>query len=210
MAEGPYVGRGGLKLEHALREFEVDCAGLIAADLGCNIGGFTDCLLQRGAKRVYAVDTGYGMLDYNLRRDERVVVMERTNALHVAPPDEPVELVVIDAGWTPQRLIVPAALRWLGGRPEGRIITLIKPHYEQSGAGSEPRGKGRLRRGVLDDEQAQRIARETADELERTTARVLGLTQSPIRGGASKGRRGNVEFLALLASLPVSEAPAET
>lgn len=207
MAEGPYVGRGGLKLEHALREFDVDCTGLIAADLGCNIGGFTDCLLQRGAKRVYAVDTGYGMLDYNLRRDERVVVMERTNALHVAPPDEPIDLVVIDAGWTPQRLIVPAALRWLGGRGEGRIITLIKPHYEQSGAGPQQKGKGRLQRGVLDDEEAARMARETADDLSRSIARVLGLVQSPIRGGASKGRRGNLEFLALLAPLSASEPP---
>ena len=200
MVQGPYVGRGGLKLEHALRAFDVVCTGMVAADFGCNIGGFTDCLLRRGAKRVYAVDTGYGMLDYNLRRDERVVVMERTNALHVAPPEEPIDLVVIDAGWTPQRLIVPAALRWLGGRAEGRIITLIKPHYEQSGAGPQPRREGRLQRGVLDDEQARRIARETAGELEGRIARVLGLTESPIRGGASKGRRGNVEFLALLAA----------
>ncbi len=102
-----------MKLEHALREFQVDVTGLVAADFGCNVGGFTDCLLRHGARRVYAVDTGYGMLDYHLRRDERVVVMERTNALHAPPPDEPIDLVVIDAGWTPQRLIVPAAQRWL-------------------------------------------------------------------------------------------------
>lgn len=208
MSERPYVGRGGLKLDHALREFGVACTGLVAADFGCNIGGFTDCLLQGGAKRVYAVDTGYGMLDYTLRRDERVVVMERTNALHAAPPEERIDLVVIDAGWTPQRLIVPAALGWLGGRSEGRIITLIKPHYEQSGAGPQPRGEGRLHRGVLDDDQARRIARETADELERTIARVLRLTRSPVRGGASKGRRGNVEFLALLAPVADAKPPA--
>ncbi len=197
MAEGPYVGRGGLKLEHALREFGVDCTGLVAADFGCNIGGFTDCLLRHGARRVYAVDTGYGMLDYNLRRDGRVVVMERTNALHAPPPDEPVDLVVIDAGWTPQRLIVPAALRWLGGRSEGRIITLIKPHYEQSASGQH-RGRKPLQRGVLEDDDAARIARRVADDLAATIAPVLGLVVSPVRGGASKGRRGNLEFLALL------------
>ncbi len=193
----PYVGRGGLKLEHALREFGVDCAGLVAADFGCNIGGFTECLLRRGARRVYAVDTGYGMLDYNLRRDERVVAMERTNALHAPRPDEPIDLVVIDAGWTPQRLIVPAALRWLAGQESGRIITLVKPHYEQSNSSEQGRG-GRLKRGVLDDVQAGRIAREVANELSKSIAPVLGLIQSPIRGGASKGRQGNIEFLALI------------
>lgn len=198
MSDKPYVGRGGLKLEHALREFKLDCTGLIAADFGCNVGGFTDCLLRHGARRVYAVDTGYGMLDYNLRRDDRVVVMERTNALHAAPPDEAVDLVVIDAGWTPQRLIVPAALRWLGGRSEGRIITLIKPHYEQSASGQQ-RGAKPLDRGVLEDDAAERIARRVADDLAASVAPVLGVVVSPIRGGASKGRRGNLEFLAFLA-----------
>lgn len=199
MEDRPYVGRGGLKLEHALREFKVDCTGLVAADFGCNIGGFTECLLRRGATRVYAVDTGYGMLDYNLRRDERVVVMERTNALHAPPPGELVDLVVIDAGWTPQRLIVPAALRWLGGRERGRIITLIKPHYEQSAEGESTGRRGRMARGVVDDAQSPLIARRVAEELESRAAAVLELIESPLRGGASKGRRGNLEFLALLA-----------
>lgn len=201
MSERPYVGRGGLKLEHALREFHVDVTGLVAADFGCNVGGFTECLLRRGAQRVYAVDTGYGMLDYNLRRDQRVVVMERTNALHAPPPDEPIDLVVIDAGWTPQRLIVPAALRWLLGRgaakETGRIITLIKPHYERSAGAASPR-TGRSDAGVLDDEEARRIAGEVIATLPALGAAVLAWTASPVRGGASKGRRGNIEFLACL------------
>lgn len=201
MSERPYVGRGGLKLEYALREFQVDVTGLVAADFGCNVGGFTDCLLRHGARRVYAVDTGYGMLDYHLRRDERVVVMERTNALHAPPPEEPIDLVVIDAGWTPQRLIVPAAQRWLRGRGAtagtGRIITLIKPHYERSAGGPHP---GRSDRGVVPDDEARRIAHETAGSLAPLGIEVAGLVESPLRGGASKGRRGNIEFLALLRS----------
>lgn len=204
MSERPYVGRGGLKLEHALREFRIDVTGLVAADFGCNVGGFTDCLLRHGARRVYAVDTGYGMLDYHLRRDERVVVMERTNALHAPPPDEPIDLVVIDAGWTPQRLIVPAAQRWLRGRDTtggepGRIITLIKPHYERS-AGGDGAHAGRSDRGVVPDDEARRIAHETAGSLAPLGIEVAGLVESPLRGGASKGRRGNIEFLALLRS----------
>jgi len=101
--------------------------GAVGADFGCNVGGFTDCLLQEGAARVYAVDTGYGMLAWKLRRDERVVVMERTNAMHVELP-EPVDVVVIDVGWTPQRRILPAALRQ--GKPDGVILSLFKPQYE--------------------------------------------------------------------------------
>ncbi len=206
MSERPYVGRGGLKLEHALRDFKVEVSGMVAADFGCNIGGFTDCLLRRGARRVYAVDTGYGMLDYNLRRDERVVVMERTNALYAPPPDEPIDLVVIDAGWTPQRLIVPAAMRWLARREGACIITLIKPHYERSADVSSPRA-GRSDRGVLADEQANRIALEVLAGFPAMGAEVLAWTTSPVRGGASKGRSGNIEFLACLrpAAGPVSE-----
>jgi 23S rRNA (cytidine1920-2'-O)/16S rRNA (cytidine1409-2'-O)-methyltransferase len=186
-----HVGRGALKLQHALREFGVDPAGLTCADFGCNIGGFTDCLLQAGAAKVYAVDTGYGTLAWTLRMHARVVVMERTNALH-APPPEPVDLIAIDLGWTPQRLAVPAALRWL--KPTGRIISLIKPHYEL--AGDE---KGLLRDGVLEAPDAERIARRTADRLPAMGVKVLGLTRSPIEGGVTKGnKRGNAEWLVLL------------
>ena len=209
-----YVGRGGLKLKHALREFGLDVTGLVCADFGCNVGGFTDCLLRHGAARVYAIDTGYGALDYRLRTNSRVVAMERTNALHADPPAEgAVDLVVADMGWTPQRLIVPAARRWLGGRSQGRIITLIKPHYEASasaapqqtetGTPDPRRGRGqraaRDTSNVLDEAQAAAIHERVLAAMPALGVRVLAATRSPIRGGASKGRIGNVEYLALLA-----------
>src|SRR5262245_12931313 len=127
-ANSPFVSRAGLKLDHALREFGVNVKEWVCADFGCNVGGFTDCLLQRGAAKVFAIDTGYGALAWKLRNDSHVVVMERTNALHASPPPSGVDLVVIDMAWTPQRLAIPAALKWL--HQEGRIITLVKPHYE--------------------------------------------------------------------------------
>src|ERR1700761_4113773 len=125
----PFVSRAGQKLDHALDAFGVGVAGLACADLGCNVGGFVDCLLQRGAAKVYAVDTGYGVLEWKLRKDPRVVVMERTNAMHVDLP-EPVSLVTIDVAWTRQRNILPAAGRILSREPGARVVTLIKPHYE--------------------------------------------------------------------------------
>ena len=122
MNEKQFVSRAGLKLEHALNEFEFDVTGLVCADFGCNIGGFTDCLLQRGAKLVYAIDTGYGTLAWKLRSNDHVITMERTNALHAVPPASPdsaethfqgVDLVTIDLAWTQQRHSIPAALKWL-------------------------------------------------------------------------------------------------
>src|SRR6185295_13774631 len=101
------------KLAHALAEFHLDVRALACADFGCNVGGFTDCLLRAGATSVIAVDTGYGMLAWTLRNDPRVTVMERTNALHASPPDDPVDLVAVDMGWTPQRHAIPAAIRWI-------------------------------------------------------------------------------------------------
>jgi 23S rRNA (cytidine1920-2'-O)/16S rRNA (cytidine1409-2'-O)-methyltransferase len=164
---------------------------LVCADLGANVGGFTDCLLQAGAAKVYAVDTGYGTLAWTLRKDPRVVVMERSNALHTQAP-EPVDLVAIDLGWTPQRHAIPAALRWL--RPDGRIVTLIKPHYEL-----HPDEKALLQRGVLAESDAERIAQRAIAELPDLGVIVAGVTMSPIAGGASKGNKhGNAEWLALL------------
>jgi 23S rRNA (cytidine1920-2'-O)/16S rRNA (cytidine1409-2'-O)-methyltransferase len=189
--ESPYVGRGGLKLEHALDAFAIDPSGLRCADLGCSTGGFTDCLLQRGASSVIAVDTGYGVLDYRLRQDARVTVLERSNALHVEPP-APVDLVVIDLGWTPQRLAIPAALRWLASEETGRIITLIKPHYEQSSEGGR-----RAPRGVLAPEDAEDIASRVYGSMPEWGAEPMGLTRSPITGGKGKSK-GNLEWLALL------------
>lgn len=190
-----YVGRGGQKLRHALDAFAIDPAGLVCADLGCNVGGFTDCLLQAGASRVYAVDTGYGALAYTLRVNPRVVVMERTNALH-AQPAERVALVVLDMGWTPQRLCVPAALRWTASG--GRVITLIKPHYEASDAGEQHR----LVKGVLPAEDAEIVSQRVASRMESLGARVEAMVRSPLVGGAGKkNASGNIEYLALLRPL---------
>ncbi len=211
----PLVGRGGLKLAHALEEFRIDVHGLVAADFGCNIGGFTDCLLRRGAARVYAVDTGYGALAWKLRQDPRVVVMERTNALHAEPPANEdgsvgVDLVVIDLAWTPQEHAIPAAMRWLrrGGvrdRSVG-IVTLIKPHYEERA--------GMLRAGVLSEEDAQRVLSQVVASIPAMgggrTLELHGLTRSPILGRKGKARgprrqrlrpeddigKGNAEWLA--------------
>lgn len=123
----PYVSRAGEKLEAALKEFSINVRGFICADLGSATGGFVDCLLQRGAKKVYAVDTAYGELDWRLRNDRRVVVMERTNALHVNLPEK-VDLVTIDVGWTPQEKILPHACGLL--KKSGVILSLLKPQYE--------------------------------------------------------------------------------
>lgn len=197
----PYVSRAGLKLRHALDVFGVDPRGLACADLGCNVGGFTDCLLRAGAASIYAVDTGYGALAWSLRNDPRVVVMERTNALHVAPPAPGVDLVVIDLGWTPQRLCIPAALRWLREGGAARIVTLIKPHYEQTGPRRAP---------VLDDEEAAQIVADVLATMPALGATVLAHAPSPVRGGAGKGNRaGNIEHLALLAPAPLRPSPPE-
>ncbi len=190
--DNPYVSRGGLKLRAALDAFDFDVAGLDCADFGCSTGGFTDCLLKAAARSVIAIDTAYGALDYTLRTDDRVTVMERTNALHADPPAGGVDLVVADAGWTPQRLLIPAALKWLHNE-HSRIITLIKPHYEAKGTPDETH----LDRGVLPDDIAERIANQTAEAMPVLGAATLALTKSPIAGSKGK-RRGNTEYLALL------------
>jgi 23S rRNA (cytidine1920-2'-O)/16S rRNA (cytidine1409-2'-O)-methyltransferase len=178
----PFVSRGGLKLEHALRTFNLDVANFVCADLGCSTGGFTDCLLQAGAAKVYAVDTGYGVLDWKLRKDGRVVVMERTNAMHVELPEK-VDLVVIDCAWTRQQHILPSAQRLL--KPGGRIVTLIKPHYEANPAD--------LRKGILPQALLQSVVADVETRIGTMGFRVLGSVESPI-----KGSKGNAEVLALL------------
>lgn len=190
--ESKYTTRAGLKLEHALTTFAVDVSGLACADFGCNIGGFTDCLLQHGAEKVYAVDTGYGELAWKLRQDERVITMERTNALHVEPPDENMDLVVIDLGWTQQRLAIPAAIKWLN--PEGKIISLIKPHYELDN--NEKNEK--LIKGILSEEYAEIVFQRIVEVMPSYGIEVINTTLSPIRGGKSsrkKSGKGNVEYL---------------
>ncbi len=189
--ERRFVSRGGLKLEAALDTFGLDISGWRCADFGCNVGGFTDCLLQRGAGRVIAIDTGYGVLAYRLRTDPRVTVLERTNALHATPAAEPVDLVAIDLAWTKQAHALPAALPWL--RPTGWIVTLVKPHYEVQGTTEERL----LTDGILPETDAEAVARRVLGAACRNGLELLGVMRSPLRGG--KGRRaGNVEFLGLL------------
>ena len=190
-----YASRAGQKLHTALKAFELDVTGLICADLGCSTGGFVDCLLQHGARHVYAVDTAYGELAWKLRQDPRVTVLERSNALHLEPVAA-CDLVTVDLGWTPQRLAIPAASRWLGGNPTGRIISLIKPHYEDTQGAFKGQKKGKL-----DDEQAMIVTDRTIQSLEKNGFKTTRTIPSPIRGG--KG--GNLEVLALLQ--PVCEAP---
>lgn len=182
-----FVSRAGFKLQHALEAFGVAVTGLDCADFGCNAGGFTDCLLQRGARRVVALDTGYGMLDWRLRNDARVDVRERTNALHAPTPSDGVDLVVMDLAWTCQRHAVPAALRWL--RPNGRIITLIKPHYESQGTERKALVKGALPPAI-----AATVVERVLGLMPELGARVLADSPSPVIGGG-----GNSEHLALLA-----------
>ena len=181
--EGKYVTRSGLKLEHALGVFAIDPAGRVCADLGSHQGGFVDCLLQHGAARVYSVDTSYGTLAWRLRRDPRVVVMERTNAMHVRLP-EPVDLVTIDVGWTCQRYVLPAALRLL--RQGGRILSLVKPQYE---AVEDERVQG-----VVPEENLEPVLSRVRVHVQEAGLALLAETRSPIAGGG-----GNAEFLFLLA-----------
>ena len=181
-----FVSRAGQKLDHALDAFALDVNGLLCADFGCNAGGFTDVLLQRGAANVYAIDTGYGALEWKLRKDPRVVVMERTNAMHVALP-EPVDLVVIDVAWTRQRNILPAAHRAL--RERGAVVTLIKPHYE---ADSES-----LIRGVLPEQAVDKVVQAVKRDIEASGFEMVQSVRSPILGA-----KGNAEVLALLRPIP--------
>jgi 23S rRNA (cytidine1920-2'-O)/16S rRNA (cytidine1409-2'-O)-methyltransferase len=192
--EERFVSRAGAKLLRALEAFALDVTGLRCADFGCNVGGFTDCLLQRGAAHVTAIDTGYGSLAWKLRQDPRVEVRERTNALHAEPPAGGVDLVVVDLAWTPQRLAVPAALRWLA--PGGRIVTLVKPHYELLEG-----EKAWLDRGFLPHDRVPGVVARVEAAMPSLGARVAGSAQSPLVGGKTSrkaGVPGNVEWLVVL------------
>lgn len=173
-----YVSRAGEKLQFALKEFGFDVSGLIVADFGSSTGGFVDCLLQNGAKKVYSVDTAYGELAWKLRNDPRVVVMERTNAMHVVL-SEKCDLITIDTSWTKQKNILPNAFENL--KPNGRIISLIKPHYEA--------GKGHLK-----VEQVEQVLQVVQEEIRRVGGEIEKIIESPILGGKGKNR----EYLALI------------
>lgn len=183
----PYVSRGGLKLAAALDEFQIDVAGLIAVDVGASTGGFTDCLLQRGVARVYAIDVGYGELAWKLRIDARVVAIERTNIRHLAhlPANTLADLAVIDASFISLALVLPATLRLLTA--QAQIIALIKPQFE---AAKEDVGKG----GVVRDQSIhRRVLQDVVAIAHQLTLSVAGLTVSPAPGPA-----GNIEFLVWL------------
>ena len=180
-----------MKLAHALETFQFDVTNMACVDLGCNIGGFTDCLLQSGASKVFAVDTGYGTLAWKLRSDERVVTMERTNALYIEPT-EVVDLAVVDLGWTKQTLAIEAAKKWTNS---GQIITLVKPHYELT---NEEKTRESVSSG-LSDEIVQHVLRRVRSEIEAMGLCVIAETISPIRGKkSSKKGSGNAEHLMLL------------
>lgn len=184
----PYVSRGGLKLEHALREFRLDPAGWVALDGGASTGGFTDCLLQRGAGKVYAVDVGHGQLSEKLRRDPRVVALERTNLRHLDPaliPD-PIDLITLDLSFISLDKIWPALLPLL--RPQTRIVTLVKPQFEA--------GRRLVRRGgrVTDPATHRTVLGQVVAGAEANGLQLHGLTHSPLKGPA-----GNLEFFALFA-----------
>ncbi len=187
-----FVSRGGYKLEHALNHFRIDTTGLRAIDLGASTGGFTDCLLQRGAAAVCAVDVGQGQLAWKLRQDPRVIVMEKTNARELTPdnfpqPFSPADLVVIDCSFISLRKILPAAIALL--RPSGKIIALIKPQFE-AGKAEADKGAGVIRDPAIH----QRVLLELAQFVEsQPSLRWLGVTESPVLGPA-----GNKEFLALI------------
>jgi 23S rRNA (cytidine1920-2'-O)/16S rRNA (cytidine1409-2'-O)-methyltransferase len=187
-----FVSRAGLKLDQALDAFGLDVAGWVCADFGCNVGGFTDCLLQRGAGKVYAIDTGYGALAWKLRKDSRVVVMERTNALY-ARPAEPVDLVVIDMAWTIQELSIPAALRWLrvAGGYNSWVISLLKPHYELA------KLEGLAPRGILGLDRSREVCQCVCQRLADGGVTVAAVVESGLTG---KG--GNREFFLLVPGRP--------
>ncbi len=180
-----FVSRGGEKLAGALEVFSVQVSGLVCADVGASTGGFTDCLLQNGAAKVFAIDVGYGQLDYRLRMDDRVAVMDRTNARYVEVLDEPVSLVTVDASFISLSLLLPVIRKWLA--PVATLIPLIKPQFE---AGRSDVGKG----GVVRDAKVhRRVLSEVLEAAVREGFTVRGLTRSPL-----KGPSGNVEFLAWL------------
>ena len=199
-----FVSRGGLKLQHAIEQFKIDATGKIALDVGASTGGFVDCLLQNGASKVYALDTSYGELAWKLRNDPRVVVMERTNILHLESlpsgnketekvgdwiPDQvrddnvKVDLVTIDAGWTRLNLVLKIVKKFL--KEDGQVVALLKPHYEAE--------KYDLVKGVLKEEMLLPVKEKVQEQIKDLGFKINDECESPILGGG-----GNTEFLLLL------------
>ncbi|MBV8517273.1 MAG: TlyA family RNA methyltransferase [Acidobacteria bacterium] len=180
--EHPWVGRGGMKLAHALEQFAIDVRGKVCADIGASTGGFTDVMLQHGAVKVYAIDVGYGQLDASLRNDPRVVNREKVNARYLQPEnfDEPIDFLSIDVSFIPLKLILPAVVTFL----RGELVALIKPQFE---VGRHDVGKG----GIVRDDAKRAAAVEAVVAFARELQLdVRGVIESPV-----KGAEGNVEFL---------------
>ena len=195
----PYVSRGGLKLEKALRDFGVDPTGYVCSDSGASTGGFTDCLLQQGASKVFAIDVGYGQLDWKIRSDPRVVVMERTNVRYVTPEQlgEPLDLSVVDVSFISLKIVLPVIKTFL--KPTGQVLCLIKPQFE---AGKEKVGK----KGVVRDPLVHKEVLDNFVELAKSlNFKILGLTFSPV-----KGPEGNIEFLGHLTCSDVEGIEPDT
>ena len=178
-----FVSRAGNKLEYALEQFKISVKNKICADFGSSTGGFTDCLLQNGAKKVYSVDVAYGEFAWKLRNDPRVVVMERTNAMHINLPEK-MDFISIDVGWTRQVLILPNAFTNL--KSAGQIISLIKPHYEAE--------KRMLVKGRLADEFMDQVIISVKNDIVNSGGKMVSLVESPIVGEKGKNR----EFLAFI------------
>ena len=188
MASDKFVSRGGDKLQSAIENWKLEIKNLVVLDVGSSTGGFVDCLLQNGAKTVYALDTAYGELAWKLRNDPRVVVMERTNILFpdtwkVGFDSFQVDMITIDAGWTKLELVLPVVQKFL--KPGGMIIALLKPHYEAN--------KKDLIKGVLPEKIAEKVKDEVTKKIKDLGFKIQDQMDSPILGGA-----GNREFLLLI------------
>ena len=195
----PYVSRGGLKLEKALQDFGVKPEGFVCSDSGASTGGFTDCLLQQGAKKVFAIDVGYGQLDWKIRSEPRVVVMERTNIRYVTPEDlgEPLDLSVIDVSFISLKIVLPTIKTLL--KENGQVLCLIKPQFE---AGREKVGK----KGVVREPETHIEVLDNFVALADSLGfHILGLTFSPV-----KGPEGNIEFLGHLTLADVAGIRLDT
>ena len=177
-----FVSKGGIKLQEALDKFKVDVNGKVALDVGSSTGGFVDCLLKNGALKIYSVDTSYGELAWKLRNNDKVVVMERTNILHLDSLPEQVDLITIDAGWTKLELVLPVVKKFL--KDNGTIIALLKPQYETD--------KSNLKKGIVKKEAVEGVRKKVVQNLENSGFKVKDCIQSPIKGGG-----GNMEYLAL-------------
>lgn len=185
--ESPYVSRGGIKLEAALKHFGIDVNGSTAMDVGASTGGFTDCMLKMGAKRVYSIDVGYGQFDWQLRHDPRVILLERTNIRYLERQGIPegIDIAAVDVSFISLTKVIPKITEFL--KPEGVIIALLKPQFE---VGKGEVGKG----GIVREEEKRLLALESVShELERAGIEAQGVMQSPI-----KGQKGNIEYLLYL------------